>query len=198
LGPETDETWPLQFLYSGSDDKSIVLHDVRSAPSASALQHGQKSGVATLTGHSSWVLSLSASMSSTHSLLSGSADKTVKVWDARAGGKGGEKGGCVGTFGEAAEVWGVAWRPYEANQAEVAKRFVSAGDERAVRCVYRLLLITPYCARRADALCRSLRLPVGGGRLARSNDYDSLPAVAADVRIRSVPWGGVRVYGGGT
>ena len=74
-------------------------------------------------------------MSSTHSLLSGSADKTVKVWDARAGGKGGEKGGCVGTFGEAAEVWGVAWRPYEANQAEVAKRFVSAGDERAVRCV---------------------------------------------------------------
>jgi WD40 repeat protein len=82
-------------------------------------------------------------MSDSHSLLSGSADKTVKVWDARLGGKGGEKGGCVGTFGEGAEVWGVSWRPLEANQAEIGKRFVSAGDERAVRCVFHPLFPSP-------------------------------------------------------
>ncbi|CED84130.1 FOG: WD40 repeat [Phaffia rhodozyma] len=115
-----------QFLYSGSDDKSIILHDIRHSSGKSS------SGVSTLTGHSSWVLSLSC----THDnrLLSGSSDKTVRLWDTRAGGQGGSKGGCLGSFGENAEVWGVAWRPVlEADMSKTGKRFVSGGDEKVVR-----------------------------------------------------------------
>ncbi|KAL7411590.1 WD repeat-containing protein 61 [Mrakia frigida] len=122
-----------QFLFSGSDDKSIILHDVRS--SSSSLSSSKiSSGVSTLTGHTSWILSLATSPSDGRLLASTSADKTIKLWDVRAGGAGGQKGGCVGTFQEAEGAsWGVDWRPLECDQREVGKRFVSGGEEKVVR-----------------------------------------------------------------
>jgi hypothetical protein len=39
----------------------------------------------------------------------------------------------VGTFGSDGEVWGVGWRPMEADQKEVGKKFVSGGDEKVVK-----------------------------------------------------------------
>ncbi|KAG5639837.1 hypothetical protein DXG03_003010, partial [Asterophora parasitica] len=58
-------------LLSASDDKRLVLHDVRSTPGGS---------VASFTGHSSWVLSADISPDGRLG-LSGSADKSIKVWD---------------------------------------------------------------------------------------------------------------------
>jgi WD repeat-containing protein 61 len=50
---------PAQYLFSGSDDRRIVLHDVRAGSAGSA---GRGSAaVAELKGHASWVLSLGAS-----------------------------------------------------------------------------------------------------------------------------------------
>lgn len=121
-----------QFLYSGSDDKTIILHDVRTSTRGTSAVGPGSGPISTLTGHTSWVLSLDASPDG-RLLLSGSADKSVKLWDVRAGGGGGQKGGCVGTFGGDGEVWGVAWRPMAADETEVGKRFVSGGDEKIVK-----------------------------------------------------------------
>lgn len=47
-----------QWLYTGSDDARIVLHDVRAGEASGARGEG---AVAILQGHQSWVLSTAAS-----------------------------------------------------------------------------------------------------------------------------------------
>ncbi|KIJ57269.1 hypothetical protein M422DRAFT_57612 [Sphaerobolus stellatus SS14] len=105
-----------QLLISGSDDKRLIMHDVRNA--------GKGGGaVASLTGHSSWVLSTSVSPDGKLA-LSGSADRTIKVWDlgARA---------AVSTIQEQNEVWSVSWKPKPATTGPGA--FVSGGEDGSVK-----------------------------------------------------------------
>ncbi|TFY53018.1 hypothetical protein EVJ58_g9685 [Rhodofomes roseus] len=66
-------------LVSASEDKRLILHDVRLSPSGKP----GSGAVATFSGHSSWVLSVDIS-SDCRLALSGSADKAVKVWDLAA------------------------------------------------------------------------------------------------------------------
>jgi WD repeat-containing protein 61 len=88
------------------------MHDVRTSK-------GGSSAVASLTGHTSWVLSADVSPDG-RLALSGSADKTIKIWDlsARA---------AVSTIADTGEVWAVAWRP------RVGGVFVSGGEDGVVR-----------------------------------------------------------------
>ncbi|KIJ10982.1 hypothetical protein PAXINDRAFT_164197 [Paxillus involutus ATCC 200175] len=109
-----------QLLLTASDDKRLILHDVRSTPSGKP----GSGAVATLTGHSSWVLSTDISPDG-RLAVSGSADKSIKVWDlaARA---------AVSTIQEPGEVWSVAWRPKPAPVGS-AGAFVSGGQDGHVR-----------------------------------------------------------------
>ncbi|KAJ3553644.1 hypothetical protein NM688_g3494 [Phlebia brevispora] len=109
-----------QLLVSASEDKRLIIHDVRYSASGKP----GSGAVATLTGHSSWVLSVDVSPDA-RLALSGSADKTVKVWDltARA---------AVSTIQETGEVWGVSWRPRPPQHGS-AGEFVSAGEDGIVR-----------------------------------------------------------------
>lgn len=102
-------------LLSASEDKRLVLHDVRTAPGGA---------VASFSGHSSWVLSTDISADSRLG-LSGSADKTIKVWDigARA---------AVSTIQDTGEVWSVCWRPKLPAAGSVGA-FVSGGEDGVVR-----------------------------------------------------------------
>ncbi|KAF9463697.1 WD repeat-containing protein 61 [Collybia nuda] len=102
-------------LLSASNDKRLVLHDVKSA-------HGGT--VASFTGHSSWVLSVDFSPDGRLG-LSGSADKTIKVWDigSRA---------AVSTIQDTGEVWSVSWRPKPPAVGSVGA-FVSGGEDGTVR-----------------------------------------------------------------
>ncbi|KAF5321064.1 hypothetical protein D9619_000132 [Psilocybe cf. subviscida] len=102
-------------LLSASEDKRLVLHDVRSAPGGA---------VASFSGHTSWVLSTDISPDGRLG-LSGSADKTIKVWDigARA---------AVSTVQDTGEVWSVSWRP-KAPAAGSPGAFVSGGEDGVVR-----------------------------------------------------------------
>ncbi|KAG6848943.1 hypothetical protein H0H93_012585 [Arthromyces matolae] len=102
-------------LLSASDDKHLVLHDVRSSPGGT---------VASFSGHSSWVLSVDISPDGRLG-LSGSSDKSIKVWDigARA---------AVSTIQDTGEVWSVSWRPKLAGPGSVGA-FVSGGEDGTVR-----------------------------------------------------------------
>ncbi|KAF8165934.1 WD repeat-containing protein 61 [Crassisporium funariophilum] len=102
-------------LLSASEDKRLVLHDVRSAPGGT---------VASFSGHSSWVLSADISPDGRLG-LSGSADKSIKVWDigARA---------AVSTIQDTGEVWSVSWRP-KAPAAGSPGAFVTGGEDGVVR-----------------------------------------------------------------
>jgi len=102
-------------LLSASEDKRLVLHDVRATPGGA---------VASFSGHSSWVLT--ADMSPDGRLaLSGSADKMIKVWDiaARA---------AVSTVQDTGEVWAVAWRP-KLPALGSPGAFITGGDDGVVR-----------------------------------------------------------------
>ncbi|KAH9852488.1 WD repeat-containing protein 61 [Lenzites betulinus] len=107
-------------LLSASEDKRLILHDVRASPSGKP----GSGAVATLSGHSSWVLSTDISLDG-RLAVSGSADKTMKVWDlgARA---------AVSTVQDTAEVWSVSWRPKPPAHGS-AGAFVSGGEDGLVR-----------------------------------------------------------------
>ncbi|KZP09957.1 WD repeat-containing protein 61 [Athelia psychrophila] len=109
-----------QLLLSGSEDKRLILHDVR-VPTSGKPGSG---AVATLSGHSSWVLSTDISPDS-RLALSGSADKTIKVWDisARA---------AVSTIQDTGEVWSVSWRP-KLGANGTPSGFVSGGADGCVK-----------------------------------------------------------------
>ncbi|KAF8709023.1 Vacuolar assembling protein VPS41, partial [Rhizoctonia solani] len=100
-----------KLLLSASDDKRLLLHDLRTPPPISQGGHPRlgAGAVAAFSGHSSWVLS--ASLSSDGKLAaSGSSDKHVRVWDIGA-----RKSLAVQQH--AGEVWGVSWRPILAGGA---------------------------------------------------------------------------------
>ncbi|KAK7435771.1 Ski complex subunit Rec14 [Stygiomarasmius scandens] len=105
-------------LLSASEDKRLVLHDVRASLGSGG------GAVATFSGHSSWVLSVDISPDGRLG-LSGSADKTIKVWDiaARA---------AVSTVQDTGEVWSVSWRP-KPPAVGTAGAFVSGGEDGVVR-----------------------------------------------------------------
>ncbi|KAF9269380.1 WD repeat-containing protein 61 [Marasmius fiardii PR-910] len=111
-------------LLSASEDKRLVLHDVRLSSSGNISAGG---AVATFSGHSSWVLSTDISPDGRLG-LSGSADKTIKVWDiaARA---------CVSTIPDTGggEVWAVSWRPKPPAHGAGAGAFVSGSEDGIVR-----------------------------------------------------------------
>jgi len=109
-----------QLLLSASEDKRLVLHDVRTSASGKP----GSGAVASLAGHSSWVLSADISPDG-RLALSGSADKTIKVWDlaARA---------AVSTIQDTGEVWSVSWRP-RASPSGSSGAFVSGGEDGIVR-----------------------------------------------------------------
>jgi len=108
-----------QLLLSGSDDKRIVLHDVRTSSGGSRPGSGM---VASLSGHSSWVLSVSLAADN-RAVVSGSADRNIKVWDLAAR-------SCVSTIQEQGEIWGVSWKP---NVGFGTGAFVSPGNDGCVR-----------------------------------------------------------------
>ncbi|TFY67520.1 hypothetical protein EVG20_g3918 [Dentipellis fragilis] len=107
-------------LMSASEDKRLILHDVRTSSSGKP----GSGAVAALSGHSSWVLSTDISPDG-RLALSGSADKTIKVWDlaARA---------AVSTIQDTGEVWSVAWRPRPSG-SNASGAFVSGGEDGVVR-----------------------------------------------------------------
>ncbi|KAJ3005750.1 hypothetical protein NUW54_g4203 [Trametes sanguinea] len=107
-------------LLSASEDKRLILHDVRVSPSGKP----GSGAVATFSGHSSWVLSTDISLDG-RLAVSGSADKTMKVWDigARA---------AVSTVQDNGEVWSVSWRPKPPAHG-TAGAFVSGGEDGVVR-----------------------------------------------------------------
>lgn len=101
-------------LLSASEDKRLVLHDVRTSSGGM---------VAAFTGHSSWVLSVDISPDN-RLALSGSADKTIKVWDIAAR-------TAVSTVQDTGEVWSVSWRPKLTSVGVGA--FVTGGEDGVVR-----------------------------------------------------------------
>lgn len=127
-----------QLLLSGSEDKRLILHDVR----VSASGKPGSGAVASLSGHSSWVLStdispdgrLALSGCDDHimnltfvltGMIYSSADRTIKVWDltARA---------AVSTIQDTGEVWSVSWRPKPSGNNS-AGAFISGGEDGHVR-----------------------------------------------------------------
>ncbi|KIO24478.1 hypothetical protein M407DRAFT_99859 [Tulasnella calospora MUT 4182] len=102
-----------QLLLSASDDKRLVLHDVRTSA-------GGKPGsgaVASLNGHGSWVLSASIATDG-RAAISGSSDRSIKIWDL-------SQRSCVSTLQEQDEVWGVCWKP---TSGFGAGSFASSGE----------------------------------------------------------------------
>ncbi|TXT07292.1 hypothetical protein VHUM_03462 [Vanrija humicola] len=110
-----------QWLYSGSDDARIVLHDVRAGAKSGARGEG---AAAILQGHQGWVLTTAASPDG-RLLGSGGADNLVKLWDI------GQRA-CVSTSTADAEVWGFAWQPEIEGGLAPGKQFAVAGDDKKV------------------------------------------------------------------
>ncbi|TFK63454.1 WD40 repeat-like protein [Pluteus cervinus] len=94
---------------SASDDTHVVLHDVRSPGGV----------VASMLGHSSWVLSTDWS-SGGYLALSGSLDKSIKIWDMRSQ-------VALSTILDNSGVWAVSWNP------DGASGFVTGGEDGSVK-----------------------------------------------------------------
>ncbi|QRV72938.1 hypothetical protein RhiJN_00952 [Ceratobasidium sp. AG-Ba] len=112
-----------QLLLSASDDKRLLLHDLRVPPPISQSGHPRlgAGAVAAFSGHSSWALC--ASLNADGKLAaSGSADKSVRIWDIGA-----RKSLAVQQH--AGEVWGVSWRPLSAGGGNT---FITGGESRVV------------------------------------------------------------------
>ncbi|KAI0034381.1 hypothetical protein K488DRAFT_84082 [Vararia minispora EC-137] len=107
-----------QMLISASEDKRLMVHDVRGGGT------GSKGAVASLAGHTSWVLDADVAPDG-RLVVSGSADKTIKVWDLATR-------TAVSTVQDSGEVWSVAWQPTTAGVASGAA-FVSGGEDGVVR-----------------------------------------------------------------
>jgi len=105
-----------QLLLSASEDKRLILLDVRTSTSGKP----GSGAVASLSGHSSWVLSTDISPDG-RLAISGSADKTIKVWDLSAR-------TAVSTIQDTGEVWSVSWRPLPSPHGS-AGAFVSGGED---------------------------------------------------------------------
>ncbi|EKM79801.1 hypothetical protein AGABI1DRAFT_113083 [Agaricus bisporus var. burnettii JB137-S8] len=102
-------------LMSASEDRRLVLHDIRSAPGNT---------IASFTGHTAWALSVDIAPEGTLA-LSGSADKTVKVWDIGAR-------SAVSTIQDTGEVWSVSWRP-KPSALGIPRAFLTGGEDGFVR-----------------------------------------------------------------
>jgi WD repeat-containing protein 61 len=99
-------------LYSGSYDRSIHCYDVSavggggSSSSSSSSSSSNTAGlICSLMGHLHWVTCVAASPITSHHIASSSADRSVRVWDAR-------KREQVHSFeGHGERVWSVSWNP---------------------------------------------------------------------------------------
>lgn len=106
-------------VISGGDDMRIRVFDTRAG-----------TAVNTFTGHRSWVLSLATNHSvgggsSGQYLVSGSADRTVKVWDLAM------KEHLQSIEGFADQVWGVAFAPEAASDG--GERFAAGCEDGTLR-----------------------------------------------------------------
>ena len=126
-----------QLLISASEDKRLIMHDVRHSPTGKP----GSGAVATLSGHASWVLCADVSpdgrfvlsgyddhlfpYSMTYITSLRSADKTMRVWDLSTRTS-------VSTIQDTGEVWSVAWRPKPAQHGSSGE-FVSGGEDGVVR-----------------------------------------------------------------
>ncbi|EJT50509.1 hypothetical protein A1Q1_00175 [Trichosporon asahii var. asahii CBS 2479] len=124
-----------QWLYSGSDDARIVLHDVRAGAESGASGEG---AVAILQGHQGWVLEARAhSVPEVTSEISeaffqvgkiaddSGADSAVKLWDV------GERR-AVWNGSADGDVWGFAWQPEVEGALAPGKQFAVAGGDKKI------------------------------------------------------------------
>jgi WD repeat-containing protein 61 len=127
-----------QLLISGSDDKRICLHDIRTTSNSKSTG----GAVAYLSGHAGWVVSTDVNPNS-KLILSGyvtphshirivsdrthrSCDKTIKIWDI------GQRA-AVSTAQDTGDVWSVSWRPIPPEPGHGAGSFITAGEDGNVK-----------------------------------------------------------------
>ncbi|KAL9239876.1 hypothetical protein vseg_014155 [Gypsophila vaccaria] len=100
-------------LFSGSDDAHIHMYDAQG-----------KSLIGSLSGHSSWVLSVDPSPDGA-AIASGSSDKSVKLWDL------GMRAAVQSMTNHTDMVWGVAFRPLGGSGPR-SGRLASVSDDKSI------------------------------------------------------------------
>lgn len=102
-----------RLLFSASDDAHIHMYDAEG-----------KSLVGSMSGHSSWVLSLDASPDGA-AIATGSSDRTVKLWDLSM------RAAVQTMSNHTDQVWGVAFRPPGGTGIR-AGRLASVSEDKSV------------------------------------------------------------------